>query len=102
MHAVEMSPFTFERPENFDLKQFDDDGRFGFGEGEKIRLTFCIDKDYGLHLLETPLSHDQQAVEHDDGTLEITATVVDSAMLDWWLRGFGEAVSDVRKEKVGA
>jgi len=101
MHAVEMSAFTFERPEDFDLKRFDDDGRFGFGEGEKIRLTFHIDKDYGLHLLETPLSHDQQVVEHEDGTLEITATVVDSAMLDWWLRGFGEAVSDVRKEKVG-
>ncbi len=101
MHAVEMSAFTFERPEDFDLKQFDDDGRFGFGEGEKIRLTFRIDKDYGHHLLETPLSLDQQVVEHDDGMLEITATVVDSAMLDWWLRGFGEAVSDVRKEKVG-
>jgi predicted DNA-binding transcriptional regulator YafY len=102
MHSVRMSTLTFERPKDFDLKRFDDDGRFGFGEGEKIRLTFRIDKDYGLHLLETPLSRDQQAVERDDGTLEITATVVDSAMLDWWLRGFGEAVCDVRKEKVEA
>ena len=24
--------------------------------------------------------------------MQITATVVDSAMLQWWLRGFGEAV----------
>ena len=31
------------------------------------------------------------------GWLEVTATVVDSAMLDWWLRGFGEAVQNVQK-----
>ena len=30
--------------------------------------------------------------------LEITATVVDSAMLDWWLRGFGGAATDIHKQ----
>jgi predicted DNA-binding transcriptional regulator YafY len=102
MYSAKMSTLTFERPKDFDLEKYDDDGRFGFGNGEKIRLTFRIDRDCGLHLLETPLSRDQQAVEREDGTLEISATVVDSAMLDWWLRGFGEAVYDVRKEEVGA
>jgi hypothetical protein len=50
-------------------------------------------------LLESPLSTDQEAVELDDA-YEITATVVDSAMLEWWLRGFGDAVSDVSREPV--
>jgi len=90
--SAEMSTLTFDRPREFDLRKYDDDGRFGFGEGEKIRLTFRIEPSAGLHLLESPLSNDQQVVELDDGQLEITATVIDSAMLEWWLRGFGDAV----------
>lgn len=93
--SAEMSTLTFDRPKEFDLKRYDDDGRFGFGEGERVRLTFCIERDVGLHLLESPLSTDQQVVERQDGTLQITATVVDSAMLEWWLRGFGDAVDNV-------
>ncbi len=94
--SAEMSTLTFDRPREFDLGKYDADGRFGFGEGEQVRLMFRIERQAGLHLLETPLSTDQQVTELDDGRLEITATVVDSAMLEWWLRGFGEAVSDVR------
>lgn len=85
---------TFERPKDFDLKQFDDNGRFGYGDGKHIRLSFCIEKEAGLHLLESPLSADQKVVELDDA-YDITATVVDSEMLEWWLRGFGESVSRI-------
>jgi predicted DNA-binding transcriptional regulator YafY len=98
--AAEMSTLTFDRPKEFDLKKYDDDGRFGFGEGEKICLSFHIEHDAGLHLLESPLSNDQQVVELEDGKLEIMATVVDSAMLEWWLRGFGRAVTNVKRRPV--
>ena len=98
MRAAEMLPHTFERPRGFDLKAYDDDGRFGFGEGRRIRLSFRIQRDAGLHLLETPLSGDQHVDERADGTLNITATVTDSAMLDWWLRGFGGAATDIHKQ----
>ena len=81
---------------HFVLESADDDGRFGYGNGKKIKLAFRIEKDAGLHLLESPLSEDQQVVEEDE-TYWITATVVDSYMLDWWLRGFGDAVSDISK-----
>jgi len=97
MLSAEMSSIPFKRPKEFDLKQYDADGRFGFGNGERIQLTFCIERDYGLHLLETPLSSDQRVIELENGQLEITATVVDSAMLEWWLRGFGDAIANVRK-----
>ena len=90
---------SFERPREFDLKKYDDDGRFGFGDGERIFLQFRIDKDAGLHLLESPLSADQEVKELPE-EYEITATVVDSAMLDWWLRGFGEAVSQISKRRM--
>lgn len=95
--SAEISTLTFERPKEFDLKRYDDDGRFGFGDGEKVRLTFIIEHDAGLHLLESPLSSDQQVHELAGGKLEITATVIDSAMLDRWLRGFGGAITNVRK-----
>jgi hypothetical protein len=32
--------------------------------------------------------------------MQISATVVDSAMLEWWLRGFGETVRNIRKTEV--
>lgn len=83
---------SFERPQEFDLQKYDDDGRFGFGEGERIKICFRIDKGAGSHLLESPLSADQQVVELD-GSYEITATVVDSEWLWRWVRGFGNAVT---------
>ena len=94
--SAKASTLTFERPKEFDLKRFDDDGRFGYGDGTKIRLSFRITKEAGLHVVECPLSLDQRVVELVDA-YDITATAVDSAMLDWWLRGFGDAVSKIQK-----
>lgn len=81
----------FERPRGFDLKHYDDEGRFGFGEGRRVRIVFSVDKAAGQHLLESPLSADQQVTEHED-RYEIAATVVESERLKWWLRGFGNAL----------
>jgi len=33
------STLIFERPKDFDLKQYDNDGRFGYGDGTHIRLS---------------------------------------------------------------
>jgi predicted DNA-binding transcriptional regulator YafY len=88
--------FTFDRPINFNLAQYDIDGRFAFGEGHKVKLMIRINKYYGSHLIETKLSHDQTHREVGED-LEITATVVDSARLEWWLRGFGDAISHTVK-----
>lgn len=71
----------------------------GYGDGTKIRLIFQITQSAGLHVLECPLSLDQQVVELESG-YAITATVVDSDMLDWWLRGFGDGVTFINKEKL--
>lgn len=97
--SAAVSESTFSRPKDFDLQRYDDDGRFGFGEGKRIRLSFRIAKEAGLHLLESPLSEDQQARELD-GQFEITATVVETAQLEWWLRGFGKQVSSVNRKQL--
>ena len=96
IHSAKVSTLSFERPKEFDLKKYDADGRFGFGEGKKIKLSFKIDKDYGFHLLETPLSQDQE-VEELEEEYKITATVVETEQLVWWLRGFGDAIRDIKK-----
>lgn len=104
MHRIlsaSATSFTFDRPKDFSLKQYDDEGRFGYGDGKLIRLSFNIEKEAGFHLLESPLSEDQQVVELENA-YQITATVVDSAMLEWWLRGFGNAVCGIRKKSFTA
>ncbi len=93
------STLTFERPLDFNLAKYDDDGRFGFGNGKKIKLSFRIKKDFGKHLLETPLSLDQTTKEIGEDYL-ITATVVDSERLNWWLRGFGEQICKITKIQI--
>jgi predicted DNA-binding transcriptional regulator YafY len=100
MHSVEVvQGVPFKRPTDFDLKKYDDDGRFGYGNGKRIRLQFRIAKSAGLHLLESPLSTDQVHTELEDAYV-IDATVVESSMLDWWLRGFGKAVTEVKRTAI--
>jgi predicted DNA-binding transcriptional regulator YafY len=86
---------TFQRPAGFQLQRYDDDGRFGFGEGKRIEIVFRIEAAAGQHLLESPLSVDQQVLPVKGG-YEIRATVVDSAQLRWWLRGFGRHIEVLR------
>jgi len=100
MQSAEATTLTFERPKDFSLQKYEEDGRFLFGEGKRIRLKFLIDCVAGNHLLESPLSKDQKVRKIND-QYEITATVVESAVLDRWLLGFGDAVSRVRRLRVG-
>lgn len=99
IEAARATTLTFERPRDFDLEKYDADGKFGFGEGKRIHLTFRIAKEAGLHLLESPLSEDQTVKELEDD-YEITATVVETAMLDWWLKGFGDQVRRVKRRRI--
>jgi predicted DNA-binding transcriptional regulator YafY len=75
---------TFERPREFDFVTYEADGRFSFGEGRRVRLSFLIEPDMGMILQESPLSADQ-VVNEVDGKYRITATVVESVLLDRWL-----------------
>ena len=86
----------FDRPPEFDLRKFAAEGEFSFGSYGRIKLCFRVRKGAGAHLLETPLSTDQQVKEVGD-ELEITATVEDTFELDQWLLGFGEDISEVRR-----
>lgn len=98
--TAEASTLGFERPADFDLKKHEEEGRFGFGHGQRVRLAFRIHRDYGVMLRETPLSTDQKLKKIDDDWLQVSATVVNSGHLDWWLRAFGDKVSHISKRRI--
>lgn len=94
IHAVKETGMAFRRPDGFDLQAYDDNGRFAFGDGKRMKIEILIRKDAGLHLLESRLADDQQV--EDEGTdYRIRATVTATERLKWWLRGFGEEVTVV-------
>ncbi len=98
IQSAQISTHSFDYPTDFSLQNYDNEGRFLFGSGQKVKLSLCISKDVGGYLYETRLSQDQVITEYDDH-LHITATVVDSQALDWWLAHYGDKVWSI--EKVG-
>ena len=97
IRAATALPHVFERPRDFSLDSYDEDGRFGFGEGRTIDLHFWIERGAGEHLFETPLSADQ-TMQPVTGGYEVRATVVESEHFRRWLRGFASGVK-VRRPK---
>jgi predicted DNA-binding transcriptional regulator YafY len=87
---------TFERPREFDFVTYEADGRFSFGEGRRVRLSFLIEQDMGMILQESPLSADQ-VVREVDGKFRITATVVESVLLDRWLLAYSPEISKLKR-----
>jgi predicted DNA-binding transcriptional regulator YafY len=80
--------FSFQRPEKFDLAQYESEGRFGFSTGKPIDIVFRLPKLAGVHLTESPLAENQTFTIADDA-YQFAATVTESEQLKWWLRGFG-------------
>lgn len=94
---ADILPEKFPWPQDFDLTRYCQSGAFGITEGRQVRLSFTIDKAAGLHLLESPLSIDQQTQDLGD-RLRITATVTETRLLHRWLRGWGDQLSDIQMD----
>lgn len=97
MLSAKASTLTFERPKDFALNQVDEDLSFSDGPPKMVRLNFSIDKVNGLHIVECPLSTNQQVVELDD-RYEIAATVADTDVLDRWLSSL-KSITNIRIKK---
>lgn len=95
MHSAIDTQQPFKRPD-FDLATYEDEGNLAVGNGERIRLRFEIDKAPGKHLLESPLSDDQTVEEKTDSYV-ITATLMQTLLLDRWLNSFGRRIQNIHK-----
>jgi predicted DNA-binding transcriptional regulator YafY len=99
MHRIlcaEAMALTFARPREFDFVTYEADGRFSFGEGRRVRLSFLIEPDMGMILQESPLSADQ-VVKEVEGKFRITATVVESVLLERWLLAYSPEISKLKR-----
>jgi len=96
IQQARLGTMSFKRPP-FDLTAYCAEGRFGYGDGSKIRLTFSIRHGAGYHLTETKLAENQIILEEDQEHYRIQAEMVDSDLLDKWLLGFGDDIWDIEK-----
>jgi len=81
--------------EGFDLDDYIRQGGFAYVEGGPVRLRLRVDPYAAEHLLESPISSDQKSKLLPDGRVELTARVIDTKQLRWWLTGFGDALEVV-------
>ena len=75
---------TAKRPKGFKLAQYVDEGALQFGKGGVLKLVARIDAVLAKYLTETPLSANQK-LKPLDGGFELSASVVDSWQLHWWI-----------------
>lgn len=99
MHRIRNAEVTnkpSEIPCNFILDDYLETGALGYTieEGKRIVVTLKFDKGAGLHLIESPLSEKQTTIETENH-IEITANVMDTMQLRWWILGFGSNIEVV-------
>jgi predicted DNA-binding transcriptional regulator YafY len=95
MHRIEQASMLDEPvhcPSGFSVDEEIARGRFGFGEGNMIRVKLRFQTEYGTHLYETPLSPDQKIEECPDQRLIVSASVAETPQLFWWVLGFGSGI----------
>lgn len=92
MEEAELLDEPTTPPGEFDLDAYLADERLDFPAEETIGLDLRMDAEVAKHLAETPLSDDQRMDEEDDHWSRITATVIDTQPLRWWLLAFGPRV----------
>lgn len=93
-------------PTDFNLDDYINQGAMGFNfplfdtlktehnQSPTANIHLIFEPTVGNSLLESPLSHDQQTWEDENG-LHICATVNLTAQLVWWLRGFGKGLRQI-------
>lgn len=94
MHRIRNATQTnnaVKRPADFDLDQYIQEGGLHFGYGKSIRLSAWLSPVLARLLEETPMSEDQQLTPAD-GKVKLTATVMDSWQLTWWLMSQGNGI----------
>lgn len=78
-------------PDGFTLAQYLQSGALQFSDGNSFTLEAKINADLAMHLRETPLSEDQTIIAEEQWHT-LTATVMDSWQLRWWVLSQGEQI----------
>ncbi|WP_353223396.1 helix-turn-helix transcriptional regulator [Salinisphaera hydrothermalis] len=94
IQSAEILDATIHQPADFEIEAYiREAGEFSYPTGSgTIKLELALDEATAVHLAERPLSTDQHITEHSDARVRLTATVLDTEELTWWLLGFGAAI----------
>ena len=80
-----------EKPDNFDLDQYVEDGHLQFGDGKPFVMKAWVNEFLAKLLQETPLAQDQSLKPAEDG-YALTATLKNTWQLRWWILSQGPAI----------
>lgn len=97
LHRFQAVSRTYEpvkTPRGFKLSQYVDEGALQFGSGGTIKLVARISADLAKRLAETPISVNQK-IKAVTEVFELSASVVDSWQLHWWILSQGGAIEIV-------
>ena len=91
-----LDELNIHKPKGFNLDQYIDSGHFDYKAGDDIQIELLFTEAAAQHLEETPLSNNQQITNAKDGKVRVTATVLNTDRLRWWIRGFGYSVEVIK------
>lgn len=102
VHRVKEATGTTEpvkRPAGFSLKAYVNEGRLQFGDGVRFKLEAVISAELAALLEETPLAEDQRLKPQAE-RVKLTATVLDSWQLVWWILSHGASIEVLKPVKL--
>lgn len=104
IQSAKCTSLTFQRPVDFDLQTYDDNGHFAFGVGGQVNIHLWIKEELAILLAESPLAANQVITPYigQKGGSELKATLTDSALLVWWLRSQGTSVQVLFPDSLNA
>ena len=88
------------RPQNFNLQQYLQDGAMQFGNGDKLALKAKVTEELAFILNESPMSDDMKINQSEDGSYQLSATVINGWQLNWWLRGQGANIEVLEPQEL--
>ena len=101
IHSAKLLDDPSQIPDDFKLKTYIAAGNFDFPQSERtIQLKCLFDPYVAKHLAESPVNNTQELVSQEDGRVQLTVEVEDTAQLRWWLLGFGAQVEVVAPESL--
>lgn len=90
--SAEVTDEPARRPKGFSVDRVIASGIMGFGGEAEIQLEAVFSRERAEHLRETPLNGTQKLEDLEDGRVRLSATVIDTSELRWWLQAFGPGV----------
>ena len=101
IHSAQLLDESSQIPDDFKLKTYIAAGNFDFPQSEGIIQLKCLFDSYvGKHLAESPVNNTQNLASQEDGRVQLTAELEDTAQLRWWLLGFGDQVEVIAPESL--